>query len=171
MEFYSGQICSIVTLVIAVVSIQFKDVKVVLAGQIAANLTTAFSYVFLGGISGAWICIVAAVQACIIYWGDVKEFSDRARTIWTILFAVMYVVGTAVVYKHWGDLVSCACAMLYIGAIIQKDTSKFRWFAIANAALWLLYDMKTGAYVNIITHSIMLISYIAAKIRLDRKTV
>jgi hypothetical protein len=42
--------------VVAVVMMQFKDMRKILIGQILANLLTASTYFLLGGFSGAGIC-------------------------------------------------------------------------------------------------------------------
>lgn len=167
MNFIIGQIISVAALIIAVVIAQFKDVKHILIGEIVSNLSVALSYVFLGGMSGAWICIVAAVQTLIIYYANKHNLEQKKRNILTAVFAAAYVIGTIIVYQGWGDIVSCACALLYVMAIIQTDTAKYRWFMAANSFMWIIYDFTTLAFVNVITHGSVLISVIIAKIRLD----
>lgn len=171
MNFIIGQIISIIALIISVVIAQFKNVKHVLLGEIASNLAVALSFVFLGGMSGAWICIVAVVQTIIIYWANKCELETKKRKILMVVFAIAYVAGTVVVYKGWSDVVSCACALLYVMAIIQTEAKKYRWFMMANSFLWIIYDFNTAAYVNIITHGIVLISLLIAMVRLDRKKI
>ena len=38
-----------------------------------------------------------------------------------------------------------------------------------NMILWIIYDLALGAYANMITHCLTIISFITAKLRLDRK--
>lgn len=171
MNFYIGQIFSVVSLILAAIGVQFKKVRHVLLGSMSSNIATALSYAFLGGLSGAWICIVGAVQTLIIYLANKYDLKQKKRTLLTILFAVVYVAGTIVVYEGWDDIVACACAVLYILAIVQKDTAKYRRFLAANTCLWIVYDIAVMAYVNIITHGVMLSSLIIAMVRLDRKNM
>lgn len=166
--FVIGQGISILTLIIAVASAQFKEVKHILLGQIASNLSVALSYLFLGGISGAWVCLVAAFQAIVMYAINKRELSERIRLWLMIIFALIYIAGTAVVYQSWRDLVTCACALLYLMAIMQKDSSKYRLFMMANSSLWVIYDVAALAFVNLITHGMILVSLITAMFRLDR---
>ncbi len=170
MNFIIGQFFSLVSLGVSIVIVQFKNVKYVLLGEILCNFTIALSYVFLGGLSGAWICIVGGVQALIIYLANKHDLAKGKRNILTVLFAAAYVIGTVVVYRGWSDILSCACALLYIMAIIQTDSAKYRRFMAANSCLWIIYDFAVLAYVNIITHGMLLVSLIVAMIRLDRKT-
>lgn len=166
--FVIGQIISILALIISAVIAQFKNVKHILLGEIAANLTVALSFVFLGGLSGAWICIVAALQSLVIYFVNKAEWTSQKKNLLSVLFAFIYIIGTAFVYQGWADIVSCTCSLLYILAIIQTDSKKYRWFMAANSSLWVIYDINTAAYVNIITHGILLVSIIFAMLRIDR---
>ena len=168
-HFMIGQIISVIALLISVIIAQFKNVKHILLGEIASNLAVAFSFVFLGGLSGAWICIVAALQSLVIYFVNKVDWTLRRKNLLSALFAFIYIIGTVVVYQGWADLVSCACSLLYILAIIQTDSKKYRWFMAANSFLWVIYDINTAAYVNIITHGILLVSILFAMVRLDRE--
>ena len=168
MSFIIGQIFSVLSLAISIVSVQFKKVTHVLLGGMSSNMATALSYAFLGGLSGAWICIVGAVQTLIIYLANRYDLEKKKRTILTVLFAVAYIVGTVIVYQGWDDIIACTCAMLYIMAIVQTDTANYRKFLAANSCLWIVYDVAVMAYVNIITHGMMLCSLVIAMIRLDK---
>lgn len=76
-SFVTGQIISVFVLLFSVISAQFKEIKGILLGQFLSNFLVALSYLFLGGISGAWICIVAAVQAIVIYVQNKKEVAEN----------------------------------------------------------------------------------------------
>lgn len=169
MNFIIGQIISFLALIISIVIAQFNNVKHILLGEIASNLAVALSFAFLGGMSGAWICIVAAVQTIIIYFANKHNLEQRKKNLLTLLFAAAYVAGTILVYQGWADIVSCACSLLYILAVIQTDTRKYRWFMASNSFLWVIYDFHTAAYVNIITHGMVLVSLVIAMARLDWK--
>ena len=168
-NFIIGQVISTIGLILSVAITQFKEVKHILLGDITANLIVALSYVFLGGMSGAWICIVGAVQVFIIYQGNKRNISQETRNKLTLVFAAAYIIGTIVVYQGWSDIVSCACAMLYVLAIIQTASSGYRIFMLLNSSLWVIYDISTAAYVNMLTHGMMVVSLIIAMLRLDRK--
>ena len=168
-SFIIGQIISVIALIISVVIVQFKEVKHILLGEIASNLSVALSFLFLGGMSGAWICIVAAVQSVIIYFLNKYNASNVIRNILTGVFALVYIAGTMLVYQSWIDIISCVCAMLYLMAILQKDGARYRWYMTANSLLWVIYDVMTLAFVNVITHGMLLVSLVIAMLRLDRK--
>lgn len=171
MAFIIGQSISILALVISVAIVQFKDVKYILIGEIASNLTVALSFVFLGGMSGAWNCIVAAVQSYVMYLANKKNMDEKKRKLVILLFALIYIVGSIMNYAGWNDCISLACAMLYVLAVMQKESKYYRGFMVLNSALWLIYDFNVMAYVNIITHGLVLISLLVAVVRLDIKRV
>ncbi len=93
-HFMIGQIISVIALLISVIIAQFKNVKHILLGEIASNLAVAFSFVFLGGLSGAWICIVAALQSLVIYFVNKVDWTLRRKNLLSALFAFIYIIGT-----------------------------------------------------------------------------
>ena len=170
MEFIIGQLISMFVLIIAVISAQFKNIKHILIGDITANLTIALSYALLGGLSGAWMCVIATVQGIVIYFANQKSWQKGTRNIITVIFAAAYITGTILVIKGWKDIVSCLSSMLFVLAIVQESASKYRSFKLLNNFFLIVYDISTAAYVNAITHGMQLISLITAKLRLDRKS-
>lgn len=169
-NFIIGQTISAVVLIVSViVTTCFKNVNYILIGEVIMNLLVALSFVFLGGWSGAWICIVATIQTVILFFCNKRQVSQKTRNILMVIFLAAYVIGTAVVYKGWADIVSCLCAFLYVLAVISTDSSKYRWFMILNSFFWVIYDISIAAWVAIITHGITLISCVIGKLRLDVK--
>jgi len=169
MNFILGQIISFAVLIVSILLVQFKKRKWILLGEISVNLLTALSFVFLGGLSGAWICIAAVLQAAVLYFMDLNKLTRLQKVALMLCFMAVYVAGTIVVYKGPADFVSCACAILYVLGVMQKSEAKYRRFKATNMGLWILYDISVLAYVNIIMHGIVLISIVSAMIRLDRK--
>lgn len=169
LTFYIAQIVGALTTITVVVATQLKNMKHILICQICANLMVAVSSAMLGGLSGAWICAVAAVQTVVLYILDQKGVSQKAKNGLLWLFAAMYVGGTVLVYRSWGDLVSCAGALLYLLAIVQTQSSKYRRYVCLNTLLWLIYDLTIFAFGSMITHGIEFLSAVIGIVRLDIK--
>lgn len=167
--FILAQIVGVLTTVVAVATFQFKDVRHILLGNVLSNLMVALQFALLGGLSGAWICIVAALQTVVMYFLDKKENTGTLRRYLLLLFCAMYIAGTCIVYKGWGDIVSCVCALIYVVAILQTDSKSFRKCIFVNASLWIVYDIYTMAYASVLTHGMELVSIITAMLRMDRK--
>ena len=169
--FWLAQFFGILSTIAAILCVQARTAGGVLLGQILANGFSGLSYGLLGSISGAWVCILAAVHSVLISFVRKLEGSSRKRMIilTSVLFAIAYVVGTILTYHQWSDVISCICALLFVLTIAQEDASKMRNVMLVSMSLWVLFDISVGAYTNIITHASTIVSIITAKLRLDKK--
>lgn len=168
--FFIAQLFGIFSTIAAILCVQARTAGGVLLGQILANGFSGISYGLLGSLSGAWVCILAAVHSVLISLIGKKGESCRKRWIpmISILFALAYVIGSAVTYSRWPDLISCICALLFVVTIAQEDASKMRNVMLLSMSLWVLFDISVCAYTNIITHGATIVSILTAKARLDR---
>lgn len=171
MEFFIAQIIGIVTAVVAIGCVQFKDERVILLGNFVSNILTAATCLLLGGLAGAWICMAASVQTLIVYFINKKELETarKGRRMVVVVFGIIYIAGTIITFQSWPDLAVLGCALLYTSTIVQENSAKMRTVVTGNLVLWLIYDFVIGAYTNMITHGMTLVSTLTAKIRLDRK--
>lgn len=170
MNYILAQIIGVLVAVISLSYVQFKDKRYILAGQFLNNVLFSVSWGLLGGLAGAWICLLASVQILTLYFvGKAKEgVVFRRKLVVTAFFAAAYITGTCIVFKGWPDIVVCTCAMLFSLSIIQRDARRMRSVMFCNMVLWLIYDLALGAFANMMTHSLTLVSLVTAKIRLDR---
>lgn len=171
MSFIIAQILGLVATVTSMSVYQFKNEKIILMGQFLTNLLMAINFGLLGGLSGAWICMVAAVETILIYVVNKKcnEKKKLIKNIIVIVFVAIYIVGTIITFKSWPDIMVCVCAMLYTASIVQENSGKIRKVMFFNASLWIIYDITIGAWTGIITHGLTLASIVTGMIRLDRK--
>lgn len=171
MHFITGQIISIAAFIVAVAVVHCKQVKNALLGGAALNMLFALSYLFLGGISGSWICIAATILTLGLYYINQQEERKRKviRIIWCILFTFVYITGTVLSYRKWNDILTCVCAIVHMTSVFQSKMNRYRNLTICNMLLWIIYDFTTMAYINLITHISVLCSTISAKVRLDWK--
>lgn len=166
-SFYVAQVVGVLTTVVVVVAAQLKNMKHILWCQLCANLMVAISSAMLGGLSGAWLCSVAAVQTVVWYCLEKRGISSKNKK-WVIwLFAAMYVVGTAIVYQSWGDIVSCTGVLLYLLAITQTQSSKYRRYICLNTLLWMIYDITILSFGSLIAHGVEFTSALIGIFRLD----
>lgn len=171
MNFLIAQWLGILTTVIALVGVQFKNINHILTSQILTNLLSAFVFGLLGGFSGAWICVVAILQTVTMFCFNKHpdSGSKKYRSILAAAFCLVYVLGTAYFYKGWGDLVSGTCAVLFALAVVQENSDKFRGLFLVNGLLWMVYDLTTGAYTNLLTHGLSVGSTIVAMVRFRKR--
>lgn len=156
MEFYIAQGISVLNGVVAVLMMQFKDMKKILVGQILANLLTASTYFLLGGLSGAGICFIAIFQTVVMFIYSVKKVPPHRIVI--AGFVVLYAVCSVVYYKSPVDILSAAAAITYAFSVAQTKPAYSRLWYLFNPLFWLIYDLFTMAYVNIILHSVVFVS-------------
>jgi len=165
--FYVAQVVGVLTTVVVVVAAQLKNMKYILLCQISANLMVAISSAMLGGLSGAWLCSVAAIQTVVWYSLEKGDISTKTKKWVLCLFAAMYVAGTILVYRNWGDIVSCAGVLLYLLAITQTQSAKYRRYICLNTLLWMIYDITILAFGSLIAHGVEFVSALIGILRLD----
>ena len=165
MEFIIAQIISVLTTVTAVLSMQFKGVKPILICQILSNLFCATTFVLLGAYSGCVICLVAIVQCLIVFAYDVKKVKPP---LWIIVtFILLYVAVSAVLFQSFADIFSAMGAVFFAIGMVQKKSSATRRWYFASPICWIVYDLFSAAYGNILTHGIIFVSTLLAIVRLD----
>lgn len=169
--FLIAQLFGIFSTVAAILCVQARSAGGVLIGQILANGFSGISYGLLGSLSGAWVCVLAAVHSVLISFIRRMEKSRQKRWIpvISVVFSIAYVAGSVVTYSQWPDVISCVCALLFVLTIAQEDASKMRNVMLVSMTLWVIFDISVCAYTNIITHGSTIVSILAAKVRLDRK--
>lgn len=170
MNFVIAQWVGVLCTLIALIGVQFKNINHILVTQILTNLLSVVSFGLLGGLSGAWICLVAIVQTVVMFrFNQSSRAGDkRLRRRLAAIFCSVYVLGTVFVYKGWGDLVSGTCAVIFALAVVQENSDKFRGIFLVNGILWMIYDLTTGAYTNMLMHGMSFVSTLTAIIRFRR---
>ena len=105
------------------------------------------------------------MQCLVVFAYNVKKVKPH---LWVILvFIALYVAASAVLFQSFADVFSAMGAVIFAIGIVQKKTSAMRLWYVANPVCWILYDVFTMAYGNILTHGIIFISTLLAIIRLD----
>lgn len=165
MEFYIAQGISILTLLAAILMMQCKNMKWLLVGQITANFLTAFSYLLLNGLSGAGICLIAVLQSAVMFLYNRKEKPIHRPVL--IGFILLYVLCSAYYYQSPVDIISGAAAICFCISVTTRTASASRRWYVFNPIGWMIYDIFTLAYGNLIMHLIVFISTLSAMIRLD----
>ena len=165
MNFYIAQGISVLTAIVSVVMMQFKKMHWILLGQITTNILAGSTYLFLGGFSGAGISVVAVVQSVVMF------LCNRAgkKPHWTIVsgFILRYVLCSVYYYTSPIDLCSSVAAAVFAISIVQEKPAASRAWYVFNPLLWVVYDVYTAAYVNVMVHGAIFISTAVAMVRLD----
>lgn len=164
-EFYIAQGISVLTALTAIVTMQMKNMKGILLGQITANLLTASTYFLLGGFSGAGICLIAIVQSVVMFFYERKE--KKPHLVVILLFILLYITCSIVYFKSFIDIFSALAAVFFAVSITRTKASSSRFWYVFNPLCWVVYDVYTRAYGNLIMHAVIFLSTFVAMIRID----
>lgn len=165
MEFFIAQGISVVNGILAVIMMQFKSMKKILTFQIICNLLTASSYFLLGGFSGAGICIIAIIQSVVMFIYNIKKINPHRIVIFA--FIALYIGCSAFYYNSLIDICSALAAVCFAMSIVQTKASMSRLWYLFNPLCWLIYDIFTKAYGNLVLHLAVFISTLFGIIRND----
>lgn len=163
--FWIAQSISIFTALIAILSLQLKNMKAILVCQISANLLAGSTYILLGGLSGAGVSIIAVVQAVVMYILKLKNI--KPHFLVTLLFIAAFTGYSVWSYSSPLDLLPLGAAVFYSLSIAQKNPRRFRFFGTINPTFWLAYDIYTLALVNFLVHLGIFASGVVGIVRLD----
>ena len=165
MEFYIAQGLGVLTTIIAACMVQFKSVKLILLGQLSTNLLTAISYILLGGLSGGGICLIAIVQSSVMFFYAQKNKKPQ----WWVLgvFIAAYVSCSVIYYKSPIDIFPAISAVCFAVSITMPTPFLARMWFVFNPISWVVYDIKTRAYGNLLIHAVVFVSTVIALIRVD----
>jgi len=166
LAFYIAQAISLITTVVGIAAMQFRQMRHILIGQLLANLLAAATYFLLDGFSGAGVCLLAIVQTLAMYAFNRQQ---KQPPRWLIGgFIAMYIACSALSYRSPADLFSAAAAVCFALSVSQEKAAASRRWYVLNPLCWMIYDVATRAYGNLIMHLIILISTLAAMLRMDR---
>ena len=165
MEFYIAQGISILTAIVAILSMQMKSMKGILITQIAANLLASSTYFILGGFSGAGISLIAIIQLIVVFLYNINDKEPHKFLV--IPFIIAYTTYSIFYFKSFIDIFPLLAAIFFALGIAQKKPSVFRIYGMLNPLCWLVYDIYNLALVNSLMRLGIFISALIAKIKLD----
>ncbi len=157
----------------AILGFQVKKREGLLACQIASNLLVSLSFLFLFQLAGGSICFIATghtiVNYCLAKRNKVPTWQLNALFLLLYLAASVYSWVTAEQFLFPVDVFPFICAVLFLLAITFTNGKVIRLLFLANAVLWILYDLfgATFAAANLVTHILVLLSNVIAIIRYD----
>lgn len=144
-----------------------KRMKTILTLNFLGNLFVGISYYLTSGISGAATCFVACIQVIINYCFDAKNKKVPVPLI--ILHAVVFVSLNMLTFKVWYDVLALIAALLFVLSVAQSSSAHYRVLYFSNSAVWIFYDILSGAYGNFMTHIVLTLTTFGAILIRDRK--
>ena len=156
---------SYISLGLAVAIVYMKDIKKILVGEIAINISVAVSFLLKEGYSAAGMNCVAVLYTVIAF---IYSKRDEKIPLWQLLsFGTVFVGWGAVTFSDWRDLLPIACSVLFILAVMQKEPARYRFFKVLNSLIYVIYDVAILLYSMVPTHAFLVVMGVAAIIQLD----
>ena len=156
---------SVITAIIAILSVQLKGMRGILVTQIIGNTLAASTYFLVGRFTGAGVSIIAVVQTVVMYFYNMKD--KKPHRIVTLAFIAAYIINAALTLLTVFDIFPAISAVCYALAVAQIKPVRFRFFSIWNPLCWMIYDVYAKLPVNFLMHLGIFISVIVACVRLD----
>lgn len=166
--FWIAQGISVLTGILAIVMMQFKNMKTILLFQIIVNLTASLNYLLLGGDSGAIVSLLAIVQSVVMFIYNTK--GKKPHYIVIAAFITCYVdvsLFNIIVSGDPKEILPAMAAVCFSLSLVQSKPSAFRVWGALNPSCWLIYDLFTSSYVMFCVHLGILISSLVAMVRVD----
>lgn len=145
LSFWIAQAFGGIAVALNIIAMQINNKKKVLLLCVLSNLFYTFNFIFLGALSGAIICFIAAIETYINY-----RFSKKNKELpyWIInSYILITIIFGLCIYTDIYDLIPISTAFLYIAAICIKRESAIRVFTLIEMALWIYYDFMVLAYL------------------------
>ena len=164
-----SQIVGGIVLVSVFISMQTKNIKLVMICQVICNSLGAASYILLGGFSGCGIYLVATAQSVIFLILRVKE---REAPLWLhIVMMAAYIACSLATFKTALDIFPMVAAILCAISLSAKNPTYYRITMLLNGGVWTVYDVFIGAYTMLASHIVTVASALIGIIRLDIKKI
>lgn len=166
--FWLAQGISVITGILAIIMMQFKNMKTILLFQIIVNVTASLNYLLLGGDSGAIISALAIIQSVVMFLYNTKKRKPHIHVI--LGFIICYVdvsLFNIIVSGDPKEILPAMAAVCFSLSLVQSKPSAFRVWGALNPSCWLIYDLFTGSYVMFVVHLGILISSIVGMVRVD----
>lgn len=160
-----SSVFGIVAAATALMSMQFKSIKLSLLFQVICNVAGALSFIVVGGISGCGLSVVAIAQSLVFL---LMRMSEKEPPAWLgTAFAGLFLVVSAMTFEVLADVFSMLAALACALALAQKRSSNYRVFLLLNGVMWMAYDIFVCAYGMIPSHLLTVASALIGMIRID----
>ena len=132
--FYLAQGISVIALILAVISMQCKNKKIIMLLQFPSNILYSISNFLLGAIAGGY-------------------------SIWLYLFFQLAIIITSgIVWAGPITLLSMMAGLIYNHGFCLEREVRLRYFVIGAAIMNIIYNILYAGYINALIELITLIS-------------
>lgn len=156
------QLIGILGFCVVVLSFYKKETTTILMYQITSNFVYAVHYFLLGGLSGAFCCVIGMIRNVTLIKCDNKK-------IILPIFITIYFLITILFYEGIYSLLPMMANLSYLIGMTYKNKKTLLKGALVSSSCWIMYAIFVSSYVSIVTESILLISNTIQLIRMINK--
>ena len=166
MSFIAAQVCALAGMVMLFSSFQAKSTLRICLLQCVACLFLTAQFVFLEAFTGAVLNGLSLVRN-LVYACCEKRWAQHR--VWPFVFSVMYIVSGMITWQDVFSLLPVMALVLSSFALRERDAQRARLLNFPASPMWLIYDAHTGAYLSIVTETLVMGSIILGLIRYRKK--
>ena len=145
------QLIGILGFCVVVLSFYKKETTTILMYQITSNFVYAVHYFLLGGLSGAFCCVIGMIRNVTLIKCDNKK-------IILPIFITIYFLITILFYEGIYSLLPMMANLSYLIGMTYKNKKTLLKGALVSSSCWIMYAIFVSSYVSIVTELILLIS-------------
>lgn len=156
-------VVSVLSIILYVISVQFKKKKHILLSQIGASLCYLIVYVIKGAWSGVAIEILEELKD--VSFIQIEKKKKKIPFVILFVFIILLVIVSIIFYDGPFSLLPLLINVLLFTSTYFKNPKYIRWTMLFTGMLWGVYNLSLGAYIIFIGNILEVISSSISLIR------
>lgn len=146
MPFIIAQICGVITLILTVISVQFRTKEKILIFQIIANIIVAIQYFLLNAITGGVVAIINTIRCIIFFYYKKKD--KKPSLIFLTIFIVVAIVSGIITWQDSFSIIPIIAAIVFTYGLWQDNVKVTKICTVITSGNWVIYNFVVKAYVG-----------------------
>ena len=161
---YVSYMFGIIAIVFLIISFQINDKNVLFKYQIISSFASFFQYLFIGGLMGALMDLVAGIRNFVF-----KRYDGKIPVFVLIFFIVLITFLSMLSFKGNISLLPMLAVLNYSFALWTLDLRLIRLVNVFASLLFLIYDVCIFSVTGFILHVLEMSSALISIYRFDIK--
>lgn len=165
--FILSQILGTIALIIAIISVQFKEKTKLLFMQSIENIIKISALALVGGFSGAFSETVGLFRKIWFFKNSRDHKINKINSL--IFFCTLAIVVGVIFWEGPITLLPITGVILRTIGLWQDNIFTLRYFTLLGCINYGIYSVLVGAYTNAVSEAFVIIFIIISIIRLNKK--
>lgn len=162
-EQLTGQILSLIGMILTVLSFQLKGKKQILIMQTAGSAFFLASFILLESLSAVYLNVIFLIRNIIFYFRADKKWARHKIWLYVLLIAVT--VAGSLGYRSLWDILPIIGSIFGTVAAYMDNENMFRILKLGDSPCWFIYNMSIPSVGGLVCEAINIISIIIGLIR------